>query len=937
MIRKALSIAMFLLTTLCVSAQMMPELPPIPLDPSVKSGKLDNGLTYYILHNEHPKDRANFYIAQKVGSTLEAPSQLGLAHFLEHMAFNGTTNFPGKNMLNYLQSKGIRFGYDINAYTYFDETVYNIDNVVTTDKALMDSVLLALRDWSCGILLEDAEIDAERGVIEEEWRSRNDANFRMLESVLPKIYNEYQYQQPVIGKIDIIRNFPYSEIRDYYKKWYRPDQQGIVIVGDFDVAEMEKKVIDLFSKIEMPANAAERKYPEVSDNEKPIFAYFDDPETMYPRVDVSFKMDKLPLEYRNTARYVQQDLIEDLISTMINNRLREFGQKPECNYAFAVVNFNDFWVSKTKAAFNVIVIGKTDVTKAFNDAMGIVARACKTGFTDSELERARDEMLSGYEKFYNERNNTNSGIFGELLYRHFIDNTPYPGAEAQYEMAKQILPMVPVQALNQAVAQLLTSENQVIVVSQPRKDDMEVIEEEKFVGNMQNILNAEYEAYVDEVITDPMITNLRAPGKIVSEKEGAFGTTELTLSNGVKVVVKPTDFKADQILMTAFSKGGKQAYPASMSNIIMFAEDAYEASKLGNFNKTMLRKYLAGKNMSLQYGIGSITNTLEGSSSVKDLKYLLEALYASFTELSADNETFSTQLESARTSLTAQASNPLYTFSRNVAKALHNDNPMFNLPTLADLDKVNYQATLDFVKGTMKNAADFTIVFVGNVDLETLKPLLEQYVASLPSDPKNLTAVKKETSLLNATGQINDEWSEPMQAPATHVYDVLSDTNIPYSIENATKIELIGDLLGNVYTETLREEEGGTYSPHAYAYMSPVTGEWNVVYTFSTNQAQQKKMIARAYEELVKLLQNGTNAENFNKVKEAQMKQYENSIRTNNYWLNQLNLYLRGVDNITNGKAAIENLSVDEFNTFMKNLYNGKNRVQVVMEGVEKK
>ncbi|MDE6683089.1 MAG: insulinase family protein, partial [Muribaculaceae bacterium] len=278
MIRKALSIAMFLLTALCVSAQM-PELPQIPLDPSVKSGKLENGLTYYILHNEHPKDRANFYIAQKVGSTLEAPSQLGLAHFLEHMAFNGTTNFPGKNMLNYLQSKGIRFGYDINAYTYFDETVYNIDNVVTTDKALMDSVLLALRDWSCGILLEDAEIDAERGVIEEEWRSRNDANFRMLESVLPKIYNEYQYQQSVIGKMDIIRNFPYSEIRDYYKKWYRPDQQGIVIVGDFDVAEMEKKVIDLFSKIEMPANAAERKYPEVSDNEKPIFAYFDDPET----------------------------------------------------------------------------------------------------------------------------------------------------------------------------------------------------------------------------------------------------------------------------------------------------------------------------------------------------------------------------------------------------------------------------------------------------------------------------------------------------------------------------------------------------------------------------------------------------------------------------------------------------------------------------------
>lgn len=926
--------AMFILTALCMSAQM-PQVPQIPLDPSVKSGKLDNGLTYYILHNEHPKDRANFYIAQKVGSTLEAPTQLGLAHFLEHMAFNGTTNYPGKSMLNYLQSKGIRFGYDINAYTYFDETVYNIDNVNTTDKNLMDSVLLCLHDWSCGILLEDAEIDAERGVIEEEWRSRNNADFRLTESVLPKIYNEYQYQQSVIGKMDIVRNFPYSEIRDYYKKWYRPDQQGIVIVGDFDADEMEKKVIDLFSKIPMPANAAERVYPNVSDNEKPIFAYFDDPETKFPRVDLSFKMDKLPLELRNTGIYFQQDIVENLIATMINNRLKEFSEKPECNYAYAGVRFGDFWVSKTKAAFDIIVIGKTEITKAFSDAMSIVARACKTGFTDSELERARDEMLAGYENFYNERNNSNSGMFGELLYRHFIDNTPYPGAEAEYEMAKQILPMIPVQGINEAVKGLLTSENQVIVVSQPRKDGMEVIAEDQFVGNLQSILNAEYEAYVDEVITDPMITNLPAPGKVVSQKEGEFGTTELTLSNGVKVVVKPTDFKADEILMTAFSKGGKQAYPESKALEIMFAEDAYDVSKLGNFNKTMLRKYLAGKNVGFSFGIGNVTNSFEGSASVKDLKYLLEAVYASFTELSPDEEAFATSLEMSRTSLKAQESNPLYTFSKNINKASHDNNPLFNLPTLADVDKVNYKSTLDFVKGAMKNAADFTFLFVGNVDVETLKPLLEQYIATLPADAKNLTDVKKVTSLLTAKGQIKDEWKEPMQAPATHIYDLLSDTNIPYSIENAKKMEMIGALLRNVYTETLREEEGGTYSPHAFAYMSPVTGEWNLVYTFSTNQAQQERMISRANEELLKLLENGTNAENFNKVKEATLKQYENAVRTNNYWKNNLSLYLRGVNDITNGKTAIENVTLDQMNTFMKNLYNGKNRIQVIMEGVK--
>lgn len=936
MIRKVLSMALLLITGLCVSAQM-PELPQLPLDPAVKSGKLDNGLTYYILHNEHPKDRANFYIAQKVGSTLEEPTQLGLAHFLEHMAFNGTTNFPGKNMLNYLQSKGIRFGADINAYTFYDETVYNIDNVVTTDKALMDSVLLALRDWSCGILLEDAEIDAERGVIEEEWRSRNNANFRMLESVLPKIYSEYQYQQSVIGKMDIIRNFPYSEIRDYYKKWYRPDQQGIVIVGDFDADEMEKKVISLFSSIPMPENVPARTYPEVSDNEKPLFAYFDDPEMTYPRVDFSIKIDKMPIEYRNTALYVQQDVVEDLIAKMINNRLDEYSQKPECKYAYAGVSFGDYWVSKTKAAFNVIVIGKTDIKNAFDDAMGIVARACKTGFTDSELERAGDEILAPYEKFFNERNNTENGSWGEMLYRHFIDNTPHPGAEAEFEMVKQILPMIPVQALNQVVAQVLTSENQVIVVSQPRRDGMEVIEEEQFVGNLQKILNAEYEAYVDEVITDPMISKLPAAGKIVSEKAGAFGTTEFNLSNGVKVVVKPTDFKADEIIMSAFAKGGKQSYGTADAVNVMYAGDVFSSSKLGNFSSNMLKKYLAGKNVGLGFSVGNTVNSLDGSSTVKDIKYLFEMIYAAFAELSADEETFASQLEMMRTMIKARESQPTYTFYQHVYGALHNNNPMFALPTVASLDQINYATTLAFVKDALKNGADYTFLFTGNIDLDSFRPLLEQYVATIPANPATLTTPKAQTSLMIAEGQIKDEWKEPMQAPATHVYDVYSGTNVPYSIENSEKVDVVGLLLRNIFTETLREEEGGTYSPYAGATLSPITGEWTLTYTFSTNKEQQDRMITRANEELEKLLTNGTNTTAFNKVKEAEMKQYENSIRTNEYWDSMLRWYLLGVDNITNGKAAIENLTVEDINSFMKTLYNGKNRVQVIMEGVENK
>lgn len=942
MIRKAFSIVALFLCAIFASAQNAPEgmpqmqNPPMPEMPGLKSGKLPNGLSYYILHNEEPKERANFYIAQKVGSTLETPTQLGLAHFLEHMAFNGTSHYPGKAMLNYLESKGIRFGNDINAYTYYDETVYNINNVNTKDMALMDSVLLAIYDWSGSILLEDAEIDAERGVIEEEWRFRNDANFRMLEAVLPVIYNEYQYQQSVIGKMDIIRNFPYSEIKEYYKKWYRPDQQGIVIVGDFDAAEMEKKVIELFSTIPMPENAAPRTYPSVSDNTKPIFAYFDDPETRFPRVDLAFKYDKIPYEARNTVMaFMQENIVEDLITEMINNRLDEYAQKPECKYLQAGAYFGDFWVSKTKGAFNVVAIGKDNAEEAINDALAIVARACKTGFTVTELERASSELLSQYEKKYNERGKTDSDIFGKILYRHFIDNKPAAGPEIDYQLIQQALPMINVQQLNEMASQLLTPENQVIVVSRPRKEGMSVITEEQFVGNIENILNAQYEAYQDEVITDPLIANLRDAGKVVSQKDGDFGTTELILSNGVKVVVKPTDFKADEITLQAFAPGGKQSYSASEANLVLFAGDAVEASKLGNFTRTTLKKFLAGKQVGVRYDINNATNQVSGQSTVKDLETMLQMVYATFTELSADNDQFAIDMAQIKNLLASLETNPNFIFQKHESAVLHNNNPMFKVASIQDVENVDYAKELEFVKNTLSNAADFTFLFVGNVDIEALKPLLEKYVASLPGNPSNLTKVEKLTDIAIADGKIDDTWKQPMQAPAVIVKNVFTGSQLPYNIENATKVELIGSLLRAKYLETLREEEGGTYTPSAYSYMSPLTNEWVIIYKFQTNNEKAPKLIDRAYDEMIKMFNTGVTAEAFNKVKEAALSQFDNNIATNAYWSEYLSLYLRGYDDITNGRKAIETITLDDINNFMKTLYNGNNRIQITMEGVQ--
>lgn len=934
MIRKVLSIMMVLTGFLCVSAQM-PQLTPLPLNPKVKSGVLPNGLSYYIMHNEEPKERANFYIAQKVGSTLETQEQLGLAHFLEHMAFNGTKNYPGKTMLNYLQNKGIRFGADINAYTSFDETVYNINNVPTNDKALMDSVLLVLHDWSGDILLEEAEIDAERGVIQEEWRTRNDAQTRMYTAILPQIYEEYQYEQMPIGKMEIVMNFKPEVLRAYYKKWYRPDQQGIVIVGDFDADEMEKKVKELFSTIPMPENAAPRVYPQVSDNKEPIYVAFSDPELRMPRTTISFKSEKVPFELRNTVEiYINNDLLQSVISGLINNRLDENSHNPECAYAAAGVYFGDFYVSKTKDSFNIAVIPKAGTQKAVAEVMAIVSRACKTGFTDSELERVKSEILANYENSYNEREKTSNGAFGNELCRHFIDNEPAPGIEKEFEMVKQTLPMIPVQAINQIIPNILTTENMVVVTSEPQKEGFEIVAEDVMIKTITDAMSAQYEAYVDEVITDPLIAQLPAPGKIVKETaDAALGTTEYVLSNGIKVVVKPTDFAADEIMLTAYRAGGKQAFSKDQAANVLLMDAAFESSKMGPFDSKTLTKYLAGKKVGLGFSVNTYTDVISGNSTVKDFQTLMELVYTGFTNLNPDQATYDVNVQRIRTSLQNLEKNPNFIFSEQIAKTQYPDNPLMQRVTVETLDKASYPEMFEMAKNALKNAGEYTFVFTGNLDAATLKPLLEQYIATLPVE--KVGKFEPVTKIETAKGDIVNEFKQPMQSPATMVHDVYTDNNVPFNMKNYIMVGMVGDILDNIYVNTLREEEGGTYGASVGAFLNFNNGYWTLVYQFTTNKDQQAQLIKRAQDELMKLLNEGAPVEEFNKVKEAMLKQYDIQVRTNAYWDSNLMSYLRGYDLITDNKKAIESVTIADLNAFMKGLYNGKNRIQVIMEGTQ--
>lgn len=926
--KRLLTLALTLICVLLANAQQ-----PLPLNPEVRHGVLPNGLTYYILHNTEPRNRANFYIAQKVGSALETPEQYGLAHFLEHMAFNGTRHYPGDSMLRYLESKGIRFGADVNAYTDYEETVYNIDNVPTDNTVLMDSVLLALRDWSCDFLLEDAEIDAERKVIQEEWRMRNDPSFRFRSAMAPKIFAEPQYQQTPIGTMEVVMNFPYKVLRDYYHKWYRPDQQGIIVVGDFNADDMERKVVEMFSDIPMPENAAPREYVRVSDNEQPLFFAFEDPEMKNARVDFQIKFDKIPMEYQNTDVAFVNSMMQDIIADMINTRLYEHTLDADCRYANAGVYFADMYPSKTKGVFNVAVIAKDDVLAGFEDAFQIAVRACRTGFTQSELDRAVDNLKSRYDTRFNERNNTNTAILAKELINAFKDNVPAMGIEPERDFFNNVVARIPLEAYNQAVSKVLTPNNQIILIQQQRKDGKPLPSEQETLTIVNDVLGRRYEAYGDETIIEPLIAQLPAKGKIVKTAEGKFGTTEFVLSNGVKVIVKPTDYKDDEILFQAFRKGGKAAYAVDDAADVKMLGDVFGLSDFGALDNKAITRYLTGKNVQLGYNVGNFTDYFEGSSSVKDLSTLFELIYTSFTNMNPNEENYNNSIARTIPQLEAAESSPEFIFDRHKNNALYADNPMAATITADVLKRADYKRMFHLYKESVANPADYTMLFTGNVDIEALKPLLEQYVASLSSSKK--IDRKVVASVNTADGEVIDNFTTEMAVPADWLYGFYSGTNVDNTIQNQVKTSLVGDIVKILYTEILREKEGGVYTPMVFSDYDINNGKWNLVYFLQTNGEQSARMLQLADEIFVNLLNKGATADQFNRVKGALLSQYENNVRTNSYWHNSIRLYeLLGKDLITEHRSAIEDLNLEDFNAFMRHLYDGKNRIQVNMHGI---
>lgn len=926
-----------LIGVIAFSTQVRAQMPtdPLPLDPQVRKGVLPNGLTYYIRHNETPKGQADFYIAQKVGSILENDEQRGLAHFLEHMCFNGTENFPGNELVTWLETKGVKFGQNLNAYTSIDETVYNISNVPTASIAVQDSCLLILHDWADGLLLLPEEIDKERGVIHEEWRSRNVGQQRLMEQMAPAMYpgSKYGYRLP-IGTMEVVDNFAPQVLRDYYEAWYRPDQQGIVVVGDIDVDRIENKIKELFSPIKMPENAPERVYEPVPDTEGTIIAIGTDPEMPNSRATIYFKNDVLPRELRGTMAYWLQDYICDMLTAMLNNRLGEISSTPDSPFAAAGSYYGNYFLSDTKDALTLAAIGKgDDILPGLASVYRELLRAERGGFTVSEYDRARSEYLSRLEKAYNNREKAESSSYVNTYVRNFIDNTPATGIEMKYQTLNMLLPQLPVDLVNATIKELISDNNRVVTVMLPEKDGIKVPTEEAVRQMMAAVDAEEIPAFVDEVKDEPLIANLPAPGKVVATQElPQWGATEWTLSNGAKVVVKKTDFKADEILLDAQALGGTSVYPDTYANTLIFLPEGLGQYGLGTYTYKDIQKYLQGKQCHVYFQFDDYCRDISGSTTPKDLKTMMELLYSHFTQFNMSADEFQATKNMLTGFLHNQETNPQYIFSRDLRKALY-DNPRKAALTVEAVEAASLDQVNQIVKDMTANAADYTFFFVGNVDMDELKTLCEQYIATLPGDAATASkAPAIDGSLgLKKDGDKMTSFTTQMQTPQTFVA-VLEFADMPYT----AKDRALSDIAGQVMTERLlkkvREDMGAVYSIWASGTMSRQSVPNTVIQSVFPMKPEMKEQVLDIIAQEFKNMESDVTAEELAKAVEFEVKEATEAKEKNNAWLGTMAATaLNGVDVFNGNVELLQSLTPADVQDFMKRINaNGTYRIVIL-------
>lgn len=905
-------------------------------DPDVKIGKLENGITYYLKKNLKPENRLELRLAVNAGSILEDDNQQGLAHFCEHMCFNGTKNFPKNELINTIEKMGIKFGNDLNAYTSFDETVYML-KVPTDQPELINKGFQILEDWANNVSFDNSEIDKERGVILEERRLGLGAEDRMRKKSFPVIFKGSKYADRVpIGTKEVLENFKYETLKDFYKTWYRPDLISVVAVGNMEIPEMEKKVTEHFGKISPLPNPRKRDVFDLPDNIEPLISIETDPEATS---SILYFFYKHPVKYVKTVGDYKEKLMNELFSGMLQDRYEEIGQKPDAPFIYSGSSYGRF-LARTKDAFmNFAMSKENQIDKCFKIMLTENERVKRFGFTKSEFERQKSNILTNYEINAKEYDKMESGNLAMEYVYNYLEGNPVPGAKQEFELVKSLLPEIEIEKINALAKKWITDNNMVILVMAPQKEGIKVPDAATLLNVIKNVRNEEIEPYTESLSEEPLVDELSEGCGITGTKQiSELDVTEIDFNNGIKIVLKKTDFKNNEIKISAFQNGGSSLIDNENYISAMFASGIAEESGVSKFNKTDLKKKLAGKDVSISPVISELKHGFYGKCSPKDLETALQLIYLYFNDPRKDNEAFEAFVSKTKSQFMFFANNPQYTFYKKLVEIVTQNHPRaIVLPTVEQLEKINLEVFFDFFSKCYSNANGYTFFFVGNFESDEITPLLRKYLGNLPSSG-NKPAWK----------DMNPEF--PSETKTETVYKGIEDkgmvglvwnTGFAWNTENLIRERILTKILDIKLRETVREDQGGTYGLQVFDQAEKYPKqEYSLTIIFGCDPKRQDKLVKVIFSEMNKLIKNGPTEEDLEKVKEILIRERETDLKKNEWWLRKLEnnyFYDEPKTPADEFNKVVKAVKTEDIKTDAQKYFNMKHYVKVYLKPEKKK
>lgn len=903
----------------------------LPNDTTVRVGKLDNGLTYYIKHNDKPAQRAEFYLATHVGAIQETPDQDGLAHFLEHMCFNGTKNFPGKALLDYLQSIGANFGYNINAATGVEQTTYMLNNIPVVREGIIDTCLMVIHDYSHFVTNDPAEIDAERGVIIEERRSRRTADWRMHEKSLPYMYGDSKYATcTLIGSEENLLNFKPESLWNFYKTWYRPDLQAVIVVGDIDVDEIEQKIKDMWADVPAPETPLNKVMPSIPANPEPLVGIITDPEATSTNITILSRYDAPPAEYNAFAEGLAVDLVETLIYYMFSERYSDIAMQPNAPFMNAF-SANTSLTELCDAFYTSITCKDGDAINAFKAVMTEIEKARKYGFTDGEFERAKAEILAHYEKAAESADSRQNADFVDSYINNFFSYYPYMDPKVEYDVVNAILSSFNAQLVSQMAAGMISEDNLSIIYKAPEREGLVHPTSEEFLAAMAEVKASDIQPNEDIVMNEPLLDASALKGsKVKKTSEGIFGTTVWTLKNGIDVIVRPSSENKDEIIMRLDVDGGLSLVPDE-ETASMDVYGLYSAEQgVSKFSYSDLSKMLAGKNVSVSAGISTRSASISGSSTKKDFETALQLMYLYGTDPRFNQKEYDAVIGRYSPMIANMVNQPMFKFQQRFTEIAYGGNPRVHTMTLDLLESADLSVMEKNYRNIFGNFKGAKLYIFGDVDLATIKPLVEKYIGSLPTAKKPIETIERDMNIVPGTTE--EYYEVAMETPMSTAV-MIWNNEIPYSPKENMVMRYLENCMNILYTQTIREEEGGTYGVGVSGLLTLEPEDMFLLQIqWQMNPEMTEKLVAKVMDGLKGIAANGPTEEQFNMSKENFLKELSEDRLSNRWWMNQTRFTLKyGFDEATDEAGLIESVTREDVRNLAEKILSQPNFIELVM------